>query len=71
MTIISQQNDSVDAICFRHYGGSSMVEKVLEANPGLAARGTILPIGLTLTLPAPDQAKGPDRAEKKTIKLWD
>ncbi len=65
--IISQQNDNIDAICFRHYGTSSMVEAVLERNRGLADHGTVLPIGLTIILPP----RGDEKAEKQTIKLWD
>lgn len=67
LSIISRQNDSVDAICFRHYGNSSMVEAVLDANPGLASLGALLPIGQSITLPAAKSAE----LIKKTVKLWD
>lgn len=63
----SQQGDTVDLICFRHFGYTSGVtEQVLETNPGLAALGPILPIGTIVTLP--------DVAEKQNesvINLWD
>ncbi|MCO8066817.1 tail protein X [Acinetobacter schindleri] len=67
-TINALQNDTVDAICWREYGRSSgVVEKVLEANPGIAAYGPILPMGTEVILPdleTPQQIK-------QTIQLWD
>ena len=65
--IRSQQNESVDALCWRHYGRTQgAVEAVLQANPGLARQGLILPQGLlvhmpTLSAPPP----------KTTVTLWD
>lgn len=63
----SQQGDMVDLICYRRYGYTAGVtEQVLDANPGLAALGPILPIGTVVNLP--------DVAEKQNdsvIKLWD
>lgn len=65
--IRTQQNESVDALCWRHYGRTQgAVEAVLQANPGLARRGLILPQGLlvhmpTLSAPPP----------KTTVTLWD
>lgn len=51
-TIITQDEDMVDAIAFRHYGTSDGTpEAILDANPGLAARGPVLPAGLTIVLP--------------------
>lgn len=44
-----------------------IVEKVLEANPSLAAHGTFLPMGTKVILPdieTPEQIK-------QTIQLWD
>ncbi|MBB4835475.1 tail protein X [Acinetobacter schindleri] len=67
-TINAYQNDTVDAICWREYGRSSgVVEKVLEANPGIAAFGPFLPMGTEVILPdleTPQQIK-------QTIQLWD
>ena len=35
-TVRAQQHDTVDALCWRHYGRTAGVtEAVLEANPGL------------------------------------
>lgn len=60
--------DRLDTICKRLYDAQSgVVEAVLEANPGLAARGPVLPAGLLVALPdlpRPAEAKRPTR-------LWD
>lgn len=62
------QGDTLDAICWRHYGRTAgVVELALEANPGLADLGPVLPLGTPVNLPpAP-----PAREERRTIQLWD
>lgn len=62
------QNDTVDALCWRHYGRTAGVaELVLDANPGLADYGPVLPQGLTVILPdAPDVTP-----ERQVVNLWD
>ena len=51
-TATSRQDETVDLICWRHYGRTrDVTEIVLTANPGLAALGAILPFGTTVTLP--------------------
>lgn len=63
----SVQGDTVDLICRRAYGDESgFVEVVLEANPGLAGIGPILPIGTVIQLP--DLIRP---AELSTLSLWD
>lgn len=49
----TQQNDTVDYVAFRYYGtlDGRTTEQVLEANPGLADLGPLLPMGLTINLP--------------------
>jgi len=67
-TIRARQGDMVDAICRRVYGDESgFVEAVLDANPGLAALGPMLPGGTEVTLPElnPEPAKAP------LVTLWD
>ena len=63
----THQGETVDALCWRHYGRTrGAVEAVLQANPGLASCGLILPQGILVlmpTLPAP--------APKPTVSLWD
>lgn len=67
MEIITQQNDRVDLICLRILGNVEMVEQVLDLNPGLAAYGPILPMGVTVKLP--QKTENPPRQNQ--IKLWD
>lgn len=65
----TRQGDTVDYICWRHYGSErgGTTEAVLEANIGLAERGTVLPAGLAVVLPA---IAAPAKTEK-LIQLWD
>ncbi|MCO7538214.1 tail protein X [Pseudomonas asiatica] len=64
----TQQNDTVDALCWRHYGRTAgVVEAVLDANPGLASQGPVLPGGLLITLPELQTAA----PERQTVSLWD
>lgn len=70
MTKISTvQGDTVDLICWKHYGQSSgMVEQVLNANPHLAGLDPILPIGTEIDLP---EISNNQQDSKATIQLWD
>lgn len=66
-TVYAQQGDTVDQICQRYYGRTGgITEAVLEANPGLADAGVILPHGKAVKLPdiAPP-------AKTQTVQLWD
>ncbi|OFJ46005.1 phage tail protein [Pseudomonas koreensis] len=68
ISIRAQQNDTVDALCWRHYGRTAGVtEAVLEANPGLADHGSTLPQGLLVQMPEA-QAAAPQR---QMVNLWD
>lgn len=62
----SLQGDTVDLICQRVYGDTSMTVEVLSSNPGLAALGPILPPGTVVLLP-PKRLPPPGRR----INLWD
>lgn len=67
MKVRALQGDTVDTLCWRHYGRTAGVtEQVLEANPGLAEHGPVLPMGLEVELP--DQ---PTRAVTQRVQLWD
>ncbi|TQV72576.1 hypothetical protein FKG94_17900 [Exilibacterium tricleocarpae] len=46
---------------------AGMVESILQANPGLAALGPVLPAGVTLVLPDYSQAV----EETQVVQLWD
>jgi phage tail protein X len=57
----TREGDTVDLICWHVYGRTSgTVEQVYEANPGLAAKGPIIPVGTLVTLPtiSDPQAEG-------------
>lgn len=68
MRVIAQQGDTVDALCFRHLGRTkSVVEATLEANPGLADYGPVLPHGLAVDLPDPPN----DQSTVQLVNLFD
>lgn len=68
VAVRTNQNDTVDALCWRHYGRTAGVtEAVLEANPGLADHGPILPQGLVVNMPEV-QTSAPQR---QMVNLWD
>lgn len=63
----TRRGDMLDWICHQHYGQRpKAVEAVLEANPGLARYGPILPAGLVIELPDLGPAE-----QKNRIRLWD
>lgn len=49
--VIASEGDSVDLIAYRRYGSHGMEQAILEANPGLAALGPIIPLGTRIALP--------------------
>lgn len=53
ITATTRDKESVSALCWRVLGtsGGGVIEQTLDLNPGLAARGALLPAGLTITLP--------------------
>lgn len=67
VTVRAHQNETVDALCWRHYGRTAGVtEAVLEANPGLADHGPILPQGLAVQM-LEAQTAAPQR---QMVNLW-
>ncbi|MBP2167003.1 phage tail protein X [Erwinia toletana] len=67
MQVYAQQGDTVDDICFRHYGRTQqVVEMVYAANTGLAAQGPVLPHGYPVELP-----DLPESSTRDTLQLWD
>lgn len=67
MKVRAQQYDTVDALCWRHYGRTQgLTEQVLQANPGLASLGPFLPHGLEVELPDVTPA-----TTAQTVQLWD
>ncbi|CAB5653322.1 Phage Tail Protein X [Pseudomonas putida] len=64
----TQQNDTVDALCWRHYGRTAgVVEAVLDANPGLADRGAVLQAGVLVNLPEIHTSA----PERQMVNLWE
>lgn len=67
--VTAHQGDTLDTLCWRHLGTTAPVEETLRNNPGLAARGPVLPEGQKVTLP---EIAGSDTAARSTtIQLWD
>jgi phage tail protein X len=59
----------VDIVCLAVYGEESgYTEAVLEANPGLADLGPVLPAGTVIKLPTISAA---DAGEPVVVRLWD
>jgi phage tail protein X len=66
-TVMSTQGQVVDQIALAAYGVTAgATEAVLAANPGLPARGCVLPEGLTIILP---DIEAP--APATDLLLWD
>lgn len=67
MLVRAQQNDTVDLLCWRYLQRTQgTVEATYLLNPGLAARGPILPAGLEVKLPEPTTT-----STRRTVALWD
>jgi phage tail protein X len=63
----TSDGDMLDWICWKHYPGQSgAVEKVLEANRGLADLGPVYEAGVEIVLPEIDPIP-----EVKAVRLWD
>lgn len=68
MKVRTRQGDVLDALLFERLGRHADVGAVLEANPGLAARGPVLPAGLEIDLPEPGAAGTAPVATP--VRLW-
>ena len=67
MQLRTHQHDTVDLLCWRHYGRTQgVVETVLLANPGLAEHGPVLPSGLLVEMPL----LNPVVAHRDQVNLW-
>lgn len=67
-TYSTSDGDMADEIAFKQYGTTAgrVVEQLLDANPGLADRGPVLPAGVVIVLPGIDVT-----AKATGTKLWD
>jgi phage tail protein X len=64
---LSREGDSVDEICWRHYGHSQQTtEIVLAANRDLARYGPLLPAGVKILLP-----DIPPTQQTTLVRIWD
>lgn len=59
---------ALDALLFQLLGREDMVPATLDANPGLAALGPILPAGTKIAIPAPITPEAAPAAE--IVTLW-
>jgi phage tail protein X len=60
---------ALDRLIFEAMGREDLVPVVLDANPGLAALGPILPVGTRVCIPEPDASEA--ITVIPTVKLWD
>lgn len=68
-TYVTIDGDMVDAIAYAYFGfrHQGNTEAVLNANPGLANRGAILPAGVPIKLPSKSAAP----ATRPFRQLWE
>lgn len=65
----TRDRETVDLIAFKVYGSTGgVVERILEANPGVSDFGPTLPSGLLLQLPSIEPATV---TIVQGVKLWD
>ncbi|RAI01089.1 phage tail protein [Acuticoccus sediminis] len=70
VTIKALQDDTIDAIAYRHYGKTAGVtELIMAANRRLNDIGPVLPIGTKVVCPPVEQKSA--RAQPDLIRLWD
>ena len=68
--LVAHAGDKLDLLLFREAGlGPSDLTRVLDANPGLADLGPILPLGTTVIVPATAEINAP--RVRPLIQLWD
>lgn len=68
LTYRTSEGDTADYIAWKHYGTQDgrVVEQLVNANPGLADIGPLLPAGLLVQLPEITL-----QAEAQGVRLWD
>jgi phage tail protein X len=68
MLVYAQQNDTLDAICWRYLRKTrGMVEKAIELNPAALEQGPILAHGTPVILPEIN----PEPVNVPVVRLWD
>lgn len=53
-TYICEEGDMIDLIAYKRFGKHGAEVAILDANPGLASQGPILPLGLAIRIPVPE-----------------
>ena len=67
--LIAKASDKLDLLIWREAGlGPGELTRVLDANPGLADLGTVLPIGTVVIVPASQQDS--TKPVLPLIQLW-
>jgi phage tail protein X len=61
----TKENDTLDWICWKHYGTTAVLEQVLAANPTLTDEK--LPAGAMVNLPF----IGSIYSKRSEVRLWD
>lgn len=67
---MSREHITLDLLLFRRFGaaGQFLLESVLDANRGLAAKGPVLPVGTIVTLP--EQLGRTSTGERPVVDLF-
>lgn len=68
--LVARSGDKLDLLLFREAGlSASHLTRVMEANPGLADLGPILPLGTIVIVPATAETSA--SRTRPLIQLWD
>lgn len=69
MRVHAVQGDTLDLLCWRHLRRTAgVVEAALDANPGIASMGAVLPHGTPVDLP---DAAATAPVQRALVQLWD
>jgi len=70
-TVTAKQGDTVELLLWRERGiGVAGLDAIYAANPGLADRGPVLPMGTVVTVPAAVTAAS-STPSLNLVQLWD
>lgn len=71
MRLVSRQGDCLEQLIWRDAGlGPGEIGRVLDANPGLADLGTILPLGTVVLVPATPLSQADATRTLPLVQLW-
>ena len=70
--LMARQGDKLDQLLFRDAGlGPNELTRVLDANPGLADLGPILPLGTVVIVPGIATTEAGATRVRPLLQLWD